>query len=85
MCDNYEYIYEVKDLLLSRGITTNICYLEKGMKQKMNYANKLRTKYAVIIGENEVNSNTIVLKNMYEGIQFTLTREELLNIKETYF
>ena len=51
----------------------------------MNYANKLRTKYAVIIGENEVNSNTIVLKNMYEGIQFTLTREELLNIKETYF
>ena len=85
MCDNYEYIYEIKDLLLSRGITTNICYLEKGMKQKMNYANKLRTKYAVIIGEDEVNSNTIVLKNMYEGIQFTLTREELLNIKETYF
>ena len=85
MCDNYDYIYEVKDLLLSRGITTNVCYLEKGMKQKMNYANKLRTKYAVIIGENEVNSNTIVLKNMYEGIQFTLTREELLNIKETYF
>ena len=44
----------------------------------MKYANKLKTKYAVIIGEDEVNSNTIVLKNMYEGIQFTLNREEIV-------
>ena len=50
----------------------------------MKYANKLRTKYVVIIGEDEVNNNTIVLKNMYEGIQFTLNREEIMNIKETY-
>jgi histidyl-tRNA synthetase len=54
------------------------------MKQKMKYANKLRTKYVVIIGEDEVNNNTIVLKNMYEGIQFTLNREEIMNIKDTY-
>ena len=84
MCEDYEYIYEIKDLLLNLGITTNICYLDKGMKQKMKYANKLRTKYVVIIGEDEVNNNTIVLKNMYEGIQFTLNREEIMNIKETY-
>lgn len=85
MCDDYEYIYEVKDLLISLGITTNICYIDKGMKQKMKYANKLKTKYAVIIGEDEVNSNSIVLKNMYEGIQFTLNREEIAKVKETYF
>ena len=84
MCDDYEYIYEVKDLLISLGITTNICYIDKGMKQKMKYANKLRTKYVVIIGEDEVNNNTIVLKNMYEGVQFTLNREEIMNIKDTY-
>lgn len=85
MCDDYEYIYEIKDILINLGITTNICYIDKGMKQKMKYANKLKTKYAVIIGEDEVNSNTIVLKNMYEGIQFTLNREEIAKLKETYF
>ncbi len=85
MCDNYEYIYEIRDILINQGITTNICYLDKGMKQKMKYANKLRTKYVVIVGEDEVSTNTIVLKNMYEGIQFNLTREELNNIKQTYF
>jgi histidyl-tRNA synthetase len=85
MCDNYEYIYEIKDILINQGITTNICYIEKGMKQKMKYANKLKTKYVVIIGEDEVSSNTIVLKNMYEGIQFNLTREELNSVKQTYF
>ena len=85
MCDDYEYIYEIKDLLLNLGITTNICYIDKGMKQKMKYANRLKTKYAVIIGEDEVNSNSIVLKNMFEGIQFTLNRDEISKIKEIYF
>ena len=32
MCDNYKYIYEVDNILKSSGISTNICYIEKGFK-----------------------------------------------------
>ena len=39
------------------------------MKAKMKYANKLGIPYVVIIGEDEVNSNTVTLKNMNTGQQ----------------
>ena len=83
-CDNYEYIYEVKDELVNMGISVNICYIEKGIKQKIRYADKLKTKYAILIGEDEINKNSIVLKNMYEGTQVEISRENLNTIKETY-
>ena len=84
MCNNYEYIYEIQDMLLNIGISVNICYLEKGLKQKMKYANKLLTKYVLIIGDDEIEKDTVILKNMYEGIQFEIPRNDLNNIKEVY-
>ena len=84
MCDNYEYVYEIQDTLVNLGISVNICYLDKGLKQKLKYANKIMTKYVLIIGENEINKNTFILKNMDEGIQFEISREDINTIKEVY-
>ncbi len=81
MCEDYKYIYEVNNMLLSYGINTNICYLEKGFKQKMRYADRMKNKYIVIIGEDEVNKKTIVLKNMIDGNQLELNINELESIK----
>ena len=50
----------------------------------MKYANKLQTKYAIIIGEDEVNQNKIVLKNMIDGSQTDISINELSNI-DKYF
>ena len=84
MCENFEYIYEIQDMLVNMGISVNICYLEKGMKQKMRYANKIMTKYVLIIGDDEIEKDTVILKNMYEGVQFEIPRSDLNNIKEIY-
>ncbi len=80
MCDNYDYIYDIVNILRNKNISTNICYLEKGFKQKMKYANRMNNKYVIIIGEDEVNNNTIVLKNMIDGSQVSIARENLVNI-----
>ena len=80
MCDNYDYIYDIVNILRNKNISTNICYLEKGFKQKMKYANRMNNKYVIIIGEDEVNNNTIVLKNMIDGSQVSIERENLVNI-----
>ena len=85
MCDNFEYIYEIGDILKNNGMSVNICYIEKGIKQRMKYADKMHTKYAIIIGEDEVSKNTIILKNMYEGVQFEIPREEISKINDIYF
>ena len=82
MCDNYEYIYKVDNLLKKENIITDICYIDKGFKQKLNYANKMNNKYVVIIGEDEVNNQTISLKNMYDGNQQIISINDIENIKK---
>ena len=80
MCDNYGYIYEINDILKEKNISVNICYLNKGFKQKMKYANRMGNKYIIIIGEDEVNNNKVVLKNMQTGEQIDINKENLINI-----
>ena len=41
----------------------------KDMKAKLKYADKLNIPYVCIIGENEVNENCVMLKNMNEKTQ----------------
>lgn len=81
MTENYKYIYEVNNKIRSNDIKTDICYMEKGFKQKMKYANKIGNKYVIIIGEDEVNNNNVALKNMETGEQEIVSFNDLDNIK----
>jgi len=80
MCDRFDYIYKVNNVLKDLDLKTSICYIEKGFKQKMKYANKLNCKYILIIGEDEVNSRIVTLKNMIDGSQEEVDFDELINI-----
>lgn len=65
----------------SAGIATDVYLYEKGMKQKMKYADRLCIPYAAIIGETEVQNGVVSLKNMRQkGEQLTLTPEEAIEI-----
>lgn len=55
------------------GIKTDIYLLEKGMKQKMKYADRLGIRFAAIIGEAEVQNGTVSVKDMTSGGQRTLS------------
>jgi histidyl-tRNA synthetase len=46
----------------------------------MKYANKMGNKYVIIIGDDEINNNTVVLKNMISGEQSIIEKEKLVNI-----
>ena len=81
MCDNYAYIYKVNKIIREFGVSTNICFINKGFKQKIRYADKLNNKYVIIIGEDEVNKNIVILKNMIDGNQIEISINELINIK----
>ena len=49
------------------------------MKKQMQYADKKRVKYVLIVGEEELQKNTLVLKNMVEGTQIEFTLNDLIN------
>ncbi len=52
----------------------------KDMKAKLKYADKLNIPYVCIIGEDEVNENVVMLKNMKEKTQEKVKIEEMLKI-----
>lgn len=70
------YSFGVADKLRTAGIKTNIEFVNKSMKASMKKADKLGVKYAIIIGDQEMAENKVVLKNLAERTQETLSVEE---------
>ena len=71
------YAIDVLKKLKDQGKKADI-FLEDGkFKKKINYADKINAKYAVIIGEEEASQNTVSIKNMESGEQFNKNIEEL--------
>ena len=78
MNDEYDkYALEIASLLRNKNYKVDICYGNKNMKNKMKYANKIGVKYVAVLGETEVNSNTVTLKNMIDGTQVQYSKESL--------
>ena len=51
---------------------------ERKLKRMMELANKLAARYVLILGENEISTQSYALKEMASGEQQTLSRAELL-------
>jgi len=53
--------------------------LRRSIKAQMREANKFGAKLALIIGENEMNTNSIIIKNLSNNTQKTCLQSELFN------
>ncbi len=74
-----KYCLQILRKLHNSGISAEI-FPDAGakMKKQMGYADAKKIPYVVIIGENEMKSGKLSLKNMLSGEQKELTVEELL-------
>ena len=53
--------------LREKNINTEIYLNDKKLKAKLKYADKLQIPYVIIVGEDEINSGVISVKNMITG------------------
>ena len=51
---------------------------KRKVKKCFEYANKENIKYVIVIGSNEVESNSYTIKDMNSGEQYNITEEEIL-------
>ena len=72
------YTLNLASKIREAGINTDVYYQNKGMKQKMKYADRLDIPYVILIGEDEVNANKAMLKNMLTGEQQLLSAKEII-------
>ena len=82
MTNNYSYIYNVANMLRKNNIKTDICYLNGKFKQLIRYADKQNVSSVIIIGDNEIEKNIVLLKNMETGNQKEISINNVDNIKE---
>ncbi|MCL2177507.1 MAG: histidine--tRNA ligase [Firmicutes bacterium] len=63
------------------GCSVEYCYEQKPLKAQLKQADKSGAKFAVILGENEVNTNTATVKNMKSGEEFTYSLQDIFKIE----
>lgn len=78
MDENLEKCIEVGAKLRENKIPTEIYSQNKKIKAKFKYADKLKIPYVIAIGEDEIKTNTVTLKNMETGEQENLKIEEVI-------
>ena len=64
----------------SHGISCEIYPSAVKMKKQMKYANDRDVKNLALIGQNEIDANTILLKNMETGEQKSMLLEEVITL-----
>ena len=67
MAEDMTKSIELASDLRKEGINTEVYLNDKKLKAKFKYADKLKIPYVVVIGEDEISSNTVKVKNMETG------------------
>lgn len=73
-----DYGFGIVSALRKAGIRADIYPEAVKMKKQMKYANARGVRYVIVIGDNEIESGQLVLKDMESGEQHAFTLEEII-------
>ena len=82
MTENMKIPMSLASNLRRLNINTEIYLNNKKIKAKMKYADKLKIPFVIVIGDNEIETNKVKVKNMETGeeVETLLKAEEIANI-----
>ena len=75
-----QYAIKVSAALRTAGIKTEVYFEDTKFKSKMQYANKSGIEYAIILGEEEMKTGQITIKNLLAHTQETLPLEKAVEL-----
>ena len=75
-----DYCLNVLSELRKAGINSELYPDSAKMKKQMNYANKKSIPYVVLIGEDEMNSGLLTVKNMKDGLQSNFNLADFIKL-----
>ena len=80
MVEDLKPAIDTANALRQAGINTEIYFDNKKMKAKFKYADKLKIPYVIVIGEDEITSGKLTLKNMETGEQEQMELAEIIGV-----
>ena len=78
MVEDKSKTVEIGAILRKENIETEVYLEDKKIKAKFKYADKLSIPYVIVIGEEEIENNTVTLKNMQTGNQETISLKDAI-------
>ena len=77
---------EIESLMIAnqfrqKGYNVDIEMNNKKLKKSLDYANKEKIKYVIVIGTNEISSGQLKIKNMNDGTDISVNIDEVETIK----
>ncbi len=76
MTDDMKSATEVASYMRGEGIRTQLYSEKKKFKARIGYADKLSIPFVIFLGEDEISSGKVSLKDMKNGEQITVSAEE---------
>ena len=80
MVEDMSIPIEIASILRNNGINTEIFLNDKKLKAKMKYADKLEIPFVIIVGEDEVQSRIVKIKDMRTGNEKECAIENIANV-----
>lgn len=74
--------YKFVNAMRSVGISAESDHLQRSVKAQMKYANKIGSKFSAIIGESELETRVINLKNMETSEQVEVSFDDLVKVMQ---
>ena len=65
--------------LRSQGLSASMDYTGKSMKAQMKEANRERSRFTLIVGENEIGTGTFILRNMTESNEVAISASDIVS------
>jgi len=69
----YKLLFDIRE----KGLSADIDYMNRSLKGQMKYADKLAAKYTIFIGEDEIKSNFLTVKDLSTGEQQKIGMNEI--------
>ena len=82
MVEDKTFPIQIATKLREQNINTEIFLNDKKLKAKMKYADKLEIPYVIVVGEEEVETGIVKIKDMKTGEEKQCKIEEVENIFE---
>jgi len=75
--DVVSYALRVASLLRGKGRRVEVSYRKGGLRKQLEFANRIKADFAVIVGEEEMKEGVVTLKDLRTGEQKKLKPEEI--------
>ena len=71
--------FSIVQQLRERGIYAEFDHMDKSLKAQFKYANKIAAKYVVVLGEDELENNSVKVKCMADGSENMIPLDDIVS------